>query len=103
MSVRYALGAKRVRVVQQLLVEGLLLGLAGGVLGIAIAPRISAWLIHMIWSRTAGDLPFSSHPDLRILLVQFFFGIAGESDFSASLRRRNSGARIWLLRSSSRR
>ena len=60
MSVRYALGAKRTRVVQQLLVEGLLLGLAGGVLGIAIAPRISAWLINMIWSRTAGDLPFSS-------------------------------------------
>ena len=71
MSVRYALGAKRARVVEQLLVEGLLLGLAGGVLGIAIAPRISAWLIHMIWSRTAGDLPFSSHPDLRILLFNF--------------------------------
>jgi predicted permease len=71
MSVRYALGAKRVRVVQQLLVEGLLLGLAGGVLGIAIAPRISAWMIKMIWSGMAGDLPFSSHPDLRILLFNF--------------------------------
>ncbi|HEV3331355.1 MAG TPA: ABC transporter permease, partial [Bryobacteraceae bacterium] len=71
MSVRYALGAKRARVVQQLLVEGLLLGLAGGALGIAIAPRVSAWLINMIWSRTTGDLPFSSHPDLRILLFNF--------------------------------
>jgi predicted permease len=71
MSVRYALGAKRVRVVRQLLVEGLLLGLAGGALGIAIAPSVSAWLINMIWSRTAGDLPFSSHPDLRILLFNF--------------------------------
>src|SRR5579863_5458399 len=71
MSVRYALGAKRARVVQQLLVEGLLLGLAGGALGIAIAPRVSAWLINMIWSKTAGDLPFSSHPDLRILLFNF--------------------------------
>ena len=71
MSVRYALGAKRARVIQQLLVEGLLLGLAGGALGIAIAPSISARLIDMIWSRTAGDLPFSSHPDLRILLFNF--------------------------------
>jgi putative ABC transport system permease protein len=71
MSVRYALGAKRIRVVQQLLVEGLLLGLAGGALGIAIAPRVSAWLINMIWSATTGDLPFSSHPDLRILLFNF--------------------------------
>ena len=71
MSVRYALGAKRARVVQQLLVEGVLLGLAGGALGIAIAPRIAAWLIKMIWSSTPGDLPFSSHPDLRVLLFNF--------------------------------
>jgi len=71
MSVRYALGAKRTRVVRQLLVEGLLLGLAGGVVGIVIAPRLSAWLINMIWSRTARELPFSSHPDLRILLFNF--------------------------------
>ncbi len=49
MSVRYALGAKRNRVVQQLLVEGLLLGLTGGVLGIFLAPPISAVLITMIW------------------------------------------------------
>jgi putative ABC transport system permease protein len=75
MSVRYALGAKRARVVQQLLVEGLLLGLAGGGLGILIAPRISGWLINMIWSRTAGDLPFSSHPDLRILCFNFVLAL----------------------------
>jgi putative ABC transport system permease protein len=71
MSVRYALGAKRARVVQQLLVEGLLLGLAGGALGIAIAPSVSAWLINTIWSATPGDLPFSPHPDLRILFFNF--------------------------------
>ena len=82
MSVRYALGAKRGRVVQQLLVEGLLLGLAGGVLGIAIAPRISAWLINMIWSRTAGDLPFSSHPDLRILIFNFSLALLVSLIFS---------------------
>ncbi len=82
MSVRYALGAKRVRVVQQLLVEGLLLGLAGGALGILIAPRISAWLIHMIWSRTAGDLPFSSHPDLRILVFNFSLALLVSLIFS---------------------
>jgi predicted permease len=82
MSVRYALGAKRARVVQQLLVEGLLLGLAGGALGILIAPRISAWLIDMIWSRMAGDLPFSSHPDLRILLFNFSLALLVSLIFS---------------------
>ena len=82
MSVRYALGAKRARVLQQLLVEGLLLGLAGGALGIAVAPSISSWLINMIWSRTAGDLPFSSHPDLRILLFNFSLALLVSVIFS---------------------
>jgi putative ABC transport system permease protein len=82
MSVRYALGAKRARVVQQLLVEGLLLGLAGGALGIAIAPSVSAWLINMIWSSTTGDLPFSSHPDLRILLFNFALALLVSLIFS---------------------
>ena len=82
MSVRYALGAKRARVVRQLLVEGLLLGLAGGVLGIAIAPSISSWLINMIWSRSAGDLPFTSHPDLRILVFNFSLALLVSLTFS---------------------
>ncbi len=82
MSVRYALGAKRARVIQQLLVEGLLLGLAGGALGIAIAPRVSAWLINVIWSSTTGDLPFSSHPDLRILLFNFALALVVSLIFS---------------------
>jgi putative ABC transport system permease protein len=68
MSVRYALGAKRKRVIQQLLVEGLLLGSAGGLLGMLLAPRVSALLINMIWSGGTGDLPFSAKPDLRIML-----------------------------------
>jgi putative ABC transport system permease protein len=82
MSVRYALGAKRSRVVQQLLVEGLMLGLAGGALGIAIAPSVSAWLINTIWSANPGDLPFSSHPDLRILFFNFALALLVSLVFS---------------------
>jgi predicted permease len=54
--------------------EGLLFGLLGGVLGLAMAPMVSAFLARRIAGAAATELPFSSHPDLRILL--FNFGLA---------------------------
>ncbi|MFZ1134444.1 MAG: ABC transporter permease [Candidatus Korobacteraceae bacterium] len=74
MSVRYAMGAGRWQIIRQLLMEGLLLGLLGGVLGLAIAPMVSAFLARRIVGDAATELPFSSHPDVRILL--FNFGLA---------------------------
>jgi|HubBroStandDraft_6_1064221.scaffolds.fasta_scaffold00435_11 putative ABC transport system permease protein len=75
MSVRCALGATPGRIVQQLLVEGLLLGLAGGTVGILLAPRITAALINMTWGSTMGELPLSSELDLRILVFNFSFAL----------------------------
>lgn len=74
MSVRYALGAERGRIMRQLLVEGLMLGLAGSLLGILIAPQVSSFLTRELMGSSTGDLPFSSNLDLRILA--FNFGLA---------------------------
>lgn len=73
-SVRYALGAKRGRIIQQLLAEGMWLGLAGGIAGIALAPVVSPVLMRTLWARSAVPLAFSSRPDLSMLC--FNFGLA---------------------------
>jgi putative ABC transport system permease protein len=73
-SVRYALGARRGRLIQQLLAEGLLLGAGGGVLGFLLAPGISRVLIRTIWgTRSPSEIP-SAHPDIQVLA--FNFGLA---------------------------
>ncbi len=74
MSVRYAMGARRSRVIQQLLSEGLILGLLGGTLGIILAPQASALLIRKAFADSNGNVPFSSSPDLHVLA--FNFGLA---------------------------
>ena len=74
MSVRYAMGARRSRVIQQLLSEGLILGLLGGVSGLILAPQASALLVRKAFTDSNGNVPFTSSPDLRVLA--FNFGLA---------------------------
>jgi predicted permease len=73
-SVRYALGARRGRIVQQLLIEGIMLGVAGGLLGVLLAPQVSAFLLPWMSADGNGQAPFSAHPDLRVFV--FNFGLA---------------------------
>ena len=112
MSVRYAMGAGRWQIIRQLLMEGLLLGLLGGVLGLAMAPMVSAFLARRIVGDAATELPFSSHPDVRILLFNFglaflvsvLFSLAPalrflSPDMVSSLKQQTTQARVSICAS----
>ncbi len=71
MSVRYSLGATRWQIARQLLIEGLILGMIGSGLGLLLAPVVSSLLARRLVTDTTGDLPFSAHPDHRVLLFNF--------------------------------
>ena len=68
MSMRYALGAKRTRIASQLLIEGSLLGLAGSMAGLALAPMVTRTLVHLMLSSDPGNEPYSTSIDARVLV-----------------------------------
>ena len=84
MSVRYALGATSPRVIRQLLVEGLALGLAGGLCGVAIAPVLAGALISFVnpSASTSGLTSLSATPDARVLLFTFAVSVLASVLFS---------------------
>jgi putative ABC transport system permease protein len=103
LAVRTALGAGRGRLARQLVTEALVLGLAGGALGVALAVAgmraLRAWL--------PADLPRVSEVgiDARVLVFSFFaslvatlvFGAGpslagGRANLSAALREGSAGA-----------
>jgi putative ABC transport system permease protein len=68
MAMRYALGAKRSRIVSQLTLEGGLLGLAGAAGGLLIAPTVAHTLVRILTSSDPGNEPYSAAIDMRVLL-----------------------------------
>jgi len=72
-SLRYALGASSSRIVRQLLLEGLLIGVAGGGAGLAIAPAVTRTLLERLYPGQRMTA-FSASLDGRLLA--FNFGVA---------------------------
>lgn len=79
MSVRYALGATRGRVIGQLLIEGLGLGLAGGALGLALSPLLAKGLLHVMHSE---ERSLSASPDRNVIVFCFLISVAASVLFS---------------------
>jgi predicted permease len=82
MSMRYALGARRSRITTQLLVEGGMLGLAGAVAGLALAPIVAQTLVRLLTSSDPGQEPYSASIDFRVLLFTLAVSIVATLLFS---------------------
>jgi len=65
--VRLALGAGPLRIAMQTLLEGLLLSLAGALLGIALAFWGTRWMFSLLTRLSFAPVVLDLHPDLRVL------------------------------------
>lgn len=83
MAMRYALGARRARIVAQLLAEGAMLGMIGAAAGLALAPVVTRALARLlITSDPTGAQPYSTSIDARILLFTLAVSVATSLVFS---------------------
>jgi putative ABC transport system permease protein len=84
MAIRFALGASRLQVMRQLVLESCVLSALGGALGIVLASWVAALLLRSLPAESSLPLAFSSSPDLRTLgfaiavsaLTGIIFGLA---------------------------
>lgn len=101
-SLRYALGAQAKRIVQQLLLEGLLLGSGGGAAGMLIAILTERALVHRLAARD-GSGDFITSIDGRLLLFNFALALVVSVVFSLApalqLRRPNLSSILGQQRS----
>jgi predicted permease len=75
LAVRQALGARRTRIIRQLLTESLVLALAGGALGVALASIANRVLLRMV-SGGLDPIPLDVSIDSRLLLFTVAVTIA---------------------------
>ncbi|HEX3118068.1 MAG TPA: ABC transporter permease [Candidatus Acidoferrum sp.] len=74
MAIRLAIGASRGRIISQLLIEMLVLAMAGGVLGLMLAFWADKALMSVYLPADSARLNITTSPDLRVLL--FTFGVS---------------------------
>ncbi len=81
-SLRSALGANQARLVAQLLLEGLLIGVFGGCFGLLLAPVALRALVHQLSGSETDSGAFTSALDVRVLVFNFAVAIAVSLVFS---------------------
>ena len=92
-AIRLAMGGSRADILRQLLVEGLLLALAGGAAGLALAFWCTGALVRSMAHLAPLDIVYTAGPDVRVLLATIGFCMLSTIVFALgpawNLSRRN--------------
>ena len=96
-TLRFALGASRARVIGQLFVEALVLASVAAAVGLVAADRAMAWGIENL-NRASGGMPFWMTPGLKLSTIVYAGGLAVVSAAMLSLlpALKATGTRVHL-------
>jgi predicted permease len=82
-AVRMALAATRARLIRQMLTEGILLSLLGGVAGLIVAYAMTRTILALVF-RGADYAPIDANPSLPVLAFAFFLSLLTGVIFSVT-------------------
>jgi len=94
-AIRLAMGGSRADIVRQLLVEGFLLALAGGVAGLAVTYWSTGALVRSMARLAPIDLVYSAGPDTRVLFATIGFCVLSTILFGLGPAWNLSGSNLF--------
>jgi predicted permease len=95
-AIRLAIGGGRRRIVQQLVTEGLMLAILGGIAGLFVASWSTSLLIGSLTRLAPIDLVYSATPDIRVIGVTLLFCVLSTVVFSLFPAWKLSRPDMWV-------